>query len=75
MQEFNITEFRSIVAAAYAGISVEVELTGDSIVLRTDEESKSLVIGKKGRNINSLRELVKVYNKLYATNYTLELEE
>jgi predicted RNA-binding protein YlqC (UPF0109 family) len=73
--DFNIEDFKDIVKSVYGDIEIETKIEGNVINLVTDEDSKALVIGKGGRNINSLRELVRVYNKLHDSDYQLELVE
>ncbi len=60
------------------GDDLEFELTqdGNRINLKMlEEEQIGLVIGKGGRNIKALRELVYLFNKLHDTHFILELEE
>lgn len=59
------------------GEDLEFELTqdGNRIDLEVNEEQIGLVIGKNGRNIKALRELVYLFNKLHDTHFILELEE
>lgn len=76
MSEFNQADFQKIINRVYGeDLAIRVNIEGNDIMLETDQENLALIIGKSGRNINSLRELVKLFNKLHNTAYTLTLVE
>lgn len=72
--EFNKDDFKKILDNVYGeDLQLDIVQEGEILRIESSEEGKAMVIGKHGRNINSLRELVKVYNKLHNTNFQLEV--
>lgn len=76
MAEFNITDFQKIINRVYGeDLDIRISVEGNEIMLESAPENLALIIGRSGRNINSLREIVKLFNKLHNTAYSLRIVE
>jgi predicted RNA-binding protein YlqC (UPF0109 family) len=73
----DIDKFIKILVTAFGEeIEPKVEISADEIIsLEVNPEKLPFVIGKQGRNIKTVRELVYLYNKLNNANYVLKLVE
>lgn len=76
MSDFNLDDFNKIINRVY-GEDLEIRTTveGNEIMIESAQENLALIIGRSGRNINSLREIVKLFNKLHNTAYSLRIVE
>lgn len=73
------TNFSTICKLIY-GDDLDFEVTTSSedphaLQMKVNPDQISLVIGKQGRNIKALRELLFLYNKLHESNYSLTVDE
>lgn len=76
MAEFNTTDFQKIINRVYGeDLDIRINIEGNEIMLESAPENLALIIGRSGRNINSLREIVKLFNKLHNTAYSLRIVE
>lgn len=70
------TKLEQLLPAVYGtDIPFEVNLDGDTVNLSVPEEFMGIVIGQRGRHARALKELVYIHNKLWNTDYTLEILE
>ncbi len=56
-------------------IGVEVNVEGEEITVKLPAENMGRLIGKSGRNIKAIREMVYLYNKFHDTKFHLEILE
>jgi len=72
----DIKSFNDICNLFY-GIELELNFDADEteIIITGTPDKLPLIIGKQGRNIKAIRELLYLYNKIHETSYRLTLLE
>ncbi len=73
----DLTKFNKVITVCFGeeiGSQFPQEAEAD-IQVQLPSELVPLFIGKSGRNIKAVRELLYLYNKLYNTSYALRLVE
>jgi predicted RNA-binding protein YlqC (UPF0109 family) len=74
--DFNLDDFKKILVTVYGEDAIkDVVADGEQITIQGEGEKVAMIIGKEGRNINALRELMKLYNKLHNTYFRVEVQE
>lgn len=73
----DIAKFQNVLKLVYGDIAVEnlIEKEEFALEIQLPEEQVPLFIGRGGRNIKAVRELLYLYNKLHQSNYTFTLIE
>lgn len=70
-------KFKSLLETIFGEeLEAKVEIDAEDIIhVEVAADKISYIIGRHGRNIKAVREIVYLYNKLHNTNYALRLVE
>lgn len=76
MNGFNKEDFDKVLKDFYGeDLEISYEIEGNKILFQAQEDDRAMLIGRSGRNINSIRELVRTYNRLHGSDYQVEVSE
>ncbi|MFW5702657.1 MAG: KH domain-containing protein [Candidatus Dojkabacteria bacterium] len=76
MNGFNKEDFDKVLKDFYGEeVNISYDIDENTIKFRAEEEERAMLIGRNGRNINSVRELVRTYNRIHSSDYQVEVVE